>query len=607
MKREGQMARTTEAVPQQWIRRLSATTASTRFRSILVIVLLVMVSMTAYEAVKQLLFPHLTLWQSHLMTIFVSAMAAGVSAYFLLKNQARLLAGIRQSETRYRNLVENAVEGIFQTTPEGRFVSVNPALARMYGYESPEQLMAVVNDISHQIYVDPNRRKEFKQLMATQGIVRGFEYQAYRKDGEKIWLSENARRVCDENRAILYYEGTVEDITEHRRLADQLRQATKMEAVGRLAGGVAHDFNNLLMVIQGHTDIIQMRSDAADPACKSVQAIKKAAQTAASLTRQLLAFSRMQMIQPKVLDLNQAVVEMGKMLPRLIREDIELSIKPGASLWRVKVDQGQLEQVILNLAVNARDAMPQGGKLILETRNVELDSNYAASHSASVIPGKYVMLAVTDNGQGMDSQTQEHIFEPFFTTKELGKGTGLGLATVYGVVKQSGGWIWVYSEPAKGTTFKIYLPKVEEPAEAHQPRKSDAGLPRGAETILLVEDQESVRELAREALRAHGYNILEASDGSDALRIVESYQGKIELLLTDVVMPRIGGRELAAQLATRFPQLRVIYMSGYAEYGVKGHGILHENAILLQKPFSMSDLLRQVRQALDAVGATSTP
>jgi two-component system cell cycle sensor histidine kinase/response regulator CckA len=403
------------------------------------------------------------------------------------------------------------------------------------------------------------------------------------------------------------WAATVEDTTEHKRLENQLRQAIKMEAVGRLAGGVVHDFNNLLMVIQGHTDIIQMRSNATDPACENAQAIKKATQTAASLTRQLLAFSRMQMIQPTVLDLNQVLIEMGKMLPRLIREDIELSIKPSASLWRVKVDQSQLEQVILNLAVNARDAMPQGGKLILETRNVELDSKYVGSHSDSMMPGKYVMLAVSDNGQGMDPQTQEHIFKPFFTTKEHGKRTGLGLATVYGVVKQSGGWIWVYSEPAKGTTFRIYLPKIEEPAEAHQPRKADASLPRGTESILLLEDQESVRELAREALRTHGYNILEASDGSDALRVAESHQSTIELLLTDVVMPHMGGRELATHLVSRFSQSRVIYMSGYAECGVKGHGILHENAVLLQKPFSMSDLLRQARQALDTVDATSTP
>lgn len=632
---------------------------------------------------------------------------------------------LRQAENRYRSIVENAVEGIFQTTPEGGYVSVNPALARMYGYQSPEELMLAVKDIGHQVYVDPNRRTEFKRLMEKQGVVQDFEYQVCRKDGNKIWLSENARAVRDPSGAILYYEGTVEDITQQKRalealaeseerfrllfdeapvayheidsqgivrrvnraecsllgygpaeilgrhasefvpeeerersreavrrkvggevplapfqrefaradgtrvlfeihenlirdasgaivgirsallditerkqLEEQLRQAQKMEAIGRLAGGIAHDFNNLLMVIQGHSEMMEQRLDPGESLRKNADAIRNAAQKAASLIRQLLAFSRMQVIEPKVLDLNSVLTEMGKLLQRLIGENIELSIKPSASLGRVKADPSQIEQIILNLAVNARDAMPQGGRLTIETASVELDDNYARRHAA-VRPGRYAMLAVSDTGTGMDSQTQAHIFEPFFTTKELGKGTGLGLATVYGIVKQSRGCIWVYSEPGKGTTFKIYLPQVDEAVQAPEARKARPTTPRGTETILVVEDQDSIRELAREFLEASGYTVLEARDGGEALQIAERHEDAIDLLLTDVVMPKIGGRELAPRLSTLRPNIRVLYMSGYAEYDASERGILDHNLACLQKPFSLDTLLCKVREVLD--------
>jgi two-component system cell cycle sensor histidine kinase/response regulator CckA len=643
---------------------------------------------------------------------------------------------LRQAESRYRSLVENAIEGIFQTTPDGGYVSVNSALARMYGYQSAEELMSAVQDIGRQVYVDPNRRTEFKRVMEEQGVVQDFEYQVYDRAGNKIWLSENSRAVRDAGGEILYYEGTVEDIsegkrveqglrdaeakfrtlveqlpaityiaeggtagrwtyvspqilsllgfsvaewmsdpgswakqlhpddrervlaevvlcrdqarpfrseyrmfardgrelwflneaaamkgpasepdvfqgvmydiTERKQLEEQLRQAQRMESIGRLAGGVAHDFNNLLMVIQGHSEVIEQRLDPGEPLRKNTEAIRKAAEKAASLTRQLLAFSRMQMIEPKVLDLNVVLADMGKMLPRLIGEDIELSIRPSVSLGRVKADQSQIEQIILNLAVNARDAMPEGGRLTIETSDVELDDNYSSRH-AGVRPGNYVMLAVSDTGVGMDSQTQAHVFEPFFTTKELGKGTGLGLATVYGVVKQSRGWIWVYSELGRGTTFKIYLPRVSEAVTEPEVSKAHPTPPPGTETILLAEDQDSIRDLTRECLEASGYTVLEARNGVEAVQLAEQHRGTIDLLVTDVVMPKMGGRELARRLTTLCPQVKVLYMSGYAEYGAVEHGILDLDLACLQKPFSLALLLHKVREVLDEEALIGVP
>jgi CheY-like chemotaxis protein len=371
-----------------------------------------------------------------------------------------------------------------------------------------------------------------------------------------------------------------------------------MEAIGQLAGGVAHDFNNLLMVIQGHSELMEQRIDPGESLYKNVDAIKNAAQKAASLIRQLLAFSRMQVIEPTVLDLNAVLAEMGKMLPRVIGEDIEVNIRPCMSLGWVKVDQSQIEQIILNLAANARDAMPQGGKLTIETANVELDDNYCQRH-AGVQPGRYAMLAVSDTGVGMDAQTQARIFEPFFTTKEFGKGTGLGLAMVYGAVKQSKGWIWVYSELGKGTTFKIYLPLVHEAIAAREIRKARRAAPRGTETILLVEDQEGIRELTREFLEAGGYTVLEAREGSEALQIAERHQGTIDLLVTDIVMPKMGGCELARCLTARRPQMKTLYMSGYAEYAAAERGALDEKSVCLQKPFSRDTLLHKVREVLE--------
>ncbi|MGA8182825.1 MAG: response regulator, partial [Terriglobia bacterium] len=385
---------------------------------------------------------------------------------------------------------------------------------------------------------------------------------------------------------------------ERGRLQEQLQQSQKLEAIGRLAGGLAHDFNNLLTVISGYSQLILDRLSSADPLRSPLIQIKEAGDRAATLTRQLLAFSRKQVLAPQVLDLNCIVANMNKMLPRLIGEDVELVVVHSPGLGCVKADPGQIDQVIMNLAVNARDAMPQGGKLIIETANVELDESYSHNRPV-VVPGAYVMLAVSDTGTGMSPRLQSRIFEPFFTTKEQGKGTGLGLATVYGIIKQSDGYIWVYSEPGKGTTFKVYLPRVEEAAQRVKKKGGAGHTAGGSETILLVEDNESVRTFVRSVLEPKGYKLLVAGGSEDALKVAENHDGPIHLLLTDVVMPRMGGPELAARLAPLCPEVKVLYMSGYTDDTIVHHGVLTPATHFLQKPFVTETLIRKIREVLD--------
>ncbi len=790
-----------------------------------------------------------------------------------------------RAEEKYRRLFEGAVEGFFESTPEGRFVTVNPAMARIAGYSSAAEMVREIHDIGKQLYVDPVTREDLKRGLEERGILEGFECPLLRKDGSMIWISMNVRAIRDSSGRIISHDGTAEDITDRKRselirqvtteiihavsvtdnldallrlihaslgkvldagncfvalceastgkfhfpffvdrydaapapdkmedldrsctsyvfrtgqamlisqerfdqlaskgevelvgtacpswlgvplrtpaetigvlvvqnyerenvytsrdleflssvggqialaierkrseervresearlrllveqlpavlwtvdrnlrftsavgsglarlglkpnqlvgmllsdyfetadqsftpiaahlravagdpvtfpvewkkgsyachveplrdaagevqgaicmaldvtdrkqLEEQFRQAQKMEAVGRLAGGIAHDFNNLLMVIQGYADLLADRLPVGESLHRNAEQIQTAAQRAAALTQQLLAFSRKQILAPKVLNVHSVVADMEKMLQRLIGEDIELETSSKPDLWLVKADRSQIEQVVMNLAVNARDAMPKGGRLTIETANVEFDSS--VSHSPAVVaPGKYVMLAVTDNGCGMDTKTQTHIFEPFFTTKEKGKGTGLGLATVYGVVKQSGGYVWVYSEPGHGTTFKIYLPRIEdEMASAGAERSaSSASLPRGSEVVLLVEDEIGVRELAREYLEMSGYTVIVAPDGHTAIELAAMHAGTINLLMTDMVMPGIGGRELAERVIAVRPNIKILYMSGYTDQAVVHQGILGTDAPLLQKPFTLATLTMKLREILD--------
>ncbi len=629
-----------------------------------------------------------------------------------------------RAEEKYRRMFEEAVEGIFQTSPGGQFITVNPAMARMCGYDGPEDLMSCVTDIERQLYVRPERRGEFRRLLEQRGVIRRFENQIRRKDGSPIWVSENARVVCDPHGTVLYFEGSCEDITERKRaeealrdseeryrelfenaddmiftmdlhgnltsinrtgedisgytraealamnivqvlppehcgavekvlediaagkevprifelefltkngnrvaveigvrpryergkpvevegigrdvsqrkgLEAQLRQAQKMEAVGRLSGGIAHDFNNLMTVVLRYTHILAKKLGPDSPNCAELEAIKSAGERAAALTRQLLAFSRKQVLKPEVLDLDIVMEDLQKMLRPLIGEDIELSLIPEPDLGRLRADKGQIEQIVMNLAVNSRDAMPKGGRLTIRTANVDLDKSYTRLHVGSQ-PGAYVMLDVTDTGCGMDEATLGQIFEPFFTTKEQGKGTGLGMSTVYGIVKQSGGYIWVDSKLGLGTSCKIFFPRVEQAVMTPKVREVLAGPAGGKETILLVEDEGSVAILARRVLEREGYRVLEAREGQEALRISGRYVGPIHMILTDVVMPVMSGREVAHRLLSERPEVKVLYMSGYTDDEVLQHGILDCDIGFLQKPFTDDTLARKVREVLD--------
>jgi len=505
--------------------------------------------------------------------------------------------GLRRSEINFRSLVTHAPYGVCRCDSAGILLDVNPALVAMLGYASGADLVG--RNLAN-LYSDSQQWFSLADYLRLLEKFQGLPADWLRNDRTVVSVRLSGRAFRDERNTI-FFELFAEDITERRALEQQLRQAQKMEAVGRLAGGIAHDFNNLLMVISGYSEFLLERVGS-DPEVRAhAQEIANAAGRATSLTRQLLAFSRKQMLAPKIVDLNSVVTENVKMLTRLIGEDIDLVMVPGTDIGAVKADPGQIEQVIMNLAVNARDAMPHGGKLTIETDNVTLDANYARFH-APVKPGDYVMLAISDTGVGMDADTQAHIFEPFYTTKGL-KGTGLGLSTVYGIVKQSEGYIWLYSEAGKGTSFKIYLPRFSATGEAlaTQPAlAAEADQPSpGHETILLVEDEENLRRLARQYLENQGYNVIDAPDGSNAIQISQAHKGPIHLLLTDVIMPGMNGRELANKVSPTRPEMRVLYMSGYTENHIGHNGTLDEGITLLQKPFTLPALKAKVREMLD--------
>lgn len=531
----------------------------------------------------------------------------------LRKAERRFSEELKQAEARYRSIFENAVEGIYQSTPDGRLLSVNPALVRILGYESPEELAAVVSDFRLALNVDQERRSEFQRLIETNGMVLRFEAQARRKDGSLIWISENTRMARDGDNAA-HYEGMVEDITERRRteeelrqVEEQLRQSQKMEAIGRLAGGIAHDFNNLLTVINTYAEVAMSRLPDGHRICADLREIHKAGDRAAALTHQLLAFGRKQVMQPRVLNLNNAVSDMKKMLRRVIGEDIDLIADLAPDAHNIKADPGQIEQILMNLAVNSRDAMPFGGQLIIRTSNVELDEPRAGQLNAS--RGRYVRLSIEDTGCGMEQSTLEQIFEPFFTTKDVGKGTGLGLATVYGIVKQSGAHISVSSEPDEGTTFEIYWSVAEEVFDsviteaALDPQSVKAGLSDqsiGGETILLVEDEEPVRDLVEQVLSSAGYVVYTASSGSEALGFCEQFNEPLHLIMTDVIMPQMSGPELAGRLLEMIPGLKVLYASGYTDDAILRHGISDSPAHFIPKPFNIGALTQKVREVLDS-------
>ena len=505
-------------------------------------------------------------------------------------------AALRESEERYRTLVEGVRDIIFALSPEGTIASLNPAFETVTGWRREEWVGRPFERLVH-----PEDLPLALELLGR--VVRGelrpaSQFRVGTAKGDYRVGEFAATPQLHESRLVGIF-GIGRDVTERVQLEQQLRQAQKMEAVGRLAGGIAHDFNNILTAITGYADLLLEDLGPTDPRRQDADEIHKAADRAAGLTRQLLAFSRQQVLQPTVLEVNALVSDLEKMLRRLLGEDIELSTRLAPTTGRVKADPGQLEQVIMNLAVNSRDAMPNGGKLTLETGNVDLDERYAADHYPARA-GPYVLIAVSDTGTGMSEETQAHMFEPFFTTKEKGKGTGLGLATVYGIVKQSGGFIWVYSEIGHGTTFKLYLPRVEELAErASGPATAPARPARGSETVLVVEDEAPVRSVARQVLERQGYTVLEAPSAEAALDLATRYSGVIHLLLTDVVMPGLNGRELAARLSSVRPGARVIFMSGYTDEAVTRHGVLDPGAAYVQKPFTPEAIARKVREVLD--------
>ena len=510
--------------------------------------------------------------------------------------EARGRATLRATEASYETLVQHAPVGIYRSTPAGRFLAVNRALVQMLGYDSAAAVLRL--DMARDVYADPaERQRLLERDNYSDRQYDELEATWKRQDGRLLTVQLSVRAVRNAAGQVDYYETFVRDVTERRRLQQQVLQAQKMEAVGRLAGGIAHDFNNLLTVITSYSDLLLEDLKPGDPRRDDLEQVRKAAEGAAALTRQLLAFSRQQVVEPRVVSLNAVVEGFQKILRRVIGEDIELATSLAPDLGAVRADVGQLEQVLMNLAVNARDAMPTGGKLTIETANVEREPEGARDPEARAVR-PYVMLAVSDSGCGMDAATKARIFEPFFTTKEAGKGTGLGLATVYGIVQQAGGLIWVYSELGYGTSFKVYLPQVDATPEGAAAQGVRA--PRGTETVLLVEDAAAVRAVTRQALERQGYTVLEAPNGAAALHLAEQHRGPIHLLLTDVVMPELGGRRLAEQLAGLRPDLKVLYASGYTDDAVVRHGVIEATAAYLQKPFTPETLARKVRAVLDS-------
>jgi len=514
-----------------------------------------------------------------------------------IERRAKAQQALQLSERRYRLLSETVPMGILLTDKQGGIVDINKQALRMFGYERRELIGRVVETLlperlrrSHE-----ESRSDYMNKPKARHAGIGLDLIACRKDGTEFPV-EIALGPLDTEEGVIV-STTIVDITERKKLETQLRLSQRMEAIGRLAGGVAHDFNNLLTVILGSADMALEKLRLDHPDRRKLELIRQAGSSAADLTRQLLAFSRQQMFQPRVLELNEVVEQIEALLRRMIGENIDLAIILEPSLGYIKADAGQIEQVLINLAVNARDAMPEGGRITIEGQNVELDECYRTKHQ-QVVPGQYVMLAVGDTGCGMDYATQSRIFDPFFTTKELGKGTGLGLATVYGIVKQSGGYIWVYSELGKGTIFKIYLPRVEQFAQETKKEDPQTTVVRGCETILLAEDSESLREMARECLDSAGYTVLEAASGAEALQKAKDFDGMIHLLLTDVVMPAMSGPELARYIAALRPETRVLFTSGYTSEAIVRQGGIRPACAFIQKPYRPKALVRKVQDVL---------
>ena len=534
--------------------------------------------------------------EKKLFTEIARRISDGLSSVLFLRE-------LRENEERLRATFEQAAVGIAHVAPDGRWLRVNRKLCDIVGYSREELLRKKFQDITYSEDLDASM-EYVRQVLAGEIPAYSLEKRYLRKDGSPIWTNLTVSIVRSASGEPAYLIAVIEDIAkrkhaeeEKQNLQGQLLQAQKMESVGRLAGGVAHDFNNMLGVILGHSELALRQVDPANSLRDNLEEIRKAGQRATDLTRQLLAFARKQTVSPKVLDLNDTVADMLSMLRRLIGEDIDLTWLPGEELWPIKMDPSQVDQILANLCVNARDACAGIGKITIETGNVAFNDDYCSINSG-YIPGEYVQLAVNDSGCGMEKEVLENLFEPFFTTKGIGKGTGLGLSTVYGIVRQNKGFISVDSEPGAGTTFRIYLPrcigKQERVAEGGQPRMV-AG---GPETILLVEDESTLLNLGREMLEILGYRVLAAGTPGEAVQLAQEHAGEIDLLVTDVIMPEMTGRDLCKRLLSLYPNLKRLFMSGYTADIIADHGILEEGVYFLQKPFSLEDLSIKVREAL---------
>ncbi len=547
----------------------------------------------------------------------VTAMRAGAHDYIMKDSLARLMPAIereirdatmrserrqsaialKESEARLRAIVETAVDAIVTIDESGIIESVNPAAGRIFGYSTGEMIGQSVNILMPQPYVHEHDAyiRNYVKTGRRKIIGIGREVVGIRKDGTKFAMDLSVNEVRLGDRRL--FTGIIRDISDRRKLEEQLLQSQRMDSIGRLAGGVAHDFNNLLTIIFGYAEMLEAAIPAGTTEHASVANIQIAASRAASLTHQLLAFARRQIIEPKIISLNELVLNVEKLLHRLIGEDIELLVKPDPNLGAVRADPSQFEQIVVNLTVNARDAMPGGGKITLETANLIADEEYARQH-VGVSPGEYVMMSVSDTGSGMPPDVVTQIFEPFYTTKSVGKGTGLGLATCYGIVKQAGGHIWVYSEEGMGATFKVFMPRVYEEQDSSDAEKEPKSQ-GGSETILLVEDEQMVRDIAASILESNGYFVLQSLDGEEARQIAADHVGQIHLLVTDVVMPHMNGSQLADMIRTARPETKTLFLSGYTDETIIHHGILEPGVAFMQKPFTTDMLLRKVRDVLD--------
>ncbi len=515
-----------------------------------------------------------------------------------ITDRKRFEEELRASEAKYRDLFESSRDVIYISSPEGEIIDINPAAEELFGYTRAEML----GMDAHRLYADPTARERFSRTIKERGFVRDFEVKFRRKDGGELDCLETAISRWNAEGDIVEYQGIIRDVTEQKKLQAQLVQAMQMESIGRLAGGIAHDFNNLLTVIIGCAELASYELSPHDPLREEIDEILKAADHARDLTRRLLAFSRKQMLEEKVLNINEIIANLDKMLRRILGEDLIYETVLASDLHPVKVDPGQIEDVIINLVINARDAMPRGGNLTIETANVYLDEMYTRTHR-EVIPGDYVMIAVTDTGCGISDEMLDRIFEPFFTTKQPGMGTGLGLSTAYGIVKQSRGYIFVYSEVGKGTTFKVYLPRVKEEPEELEEKVVPEGLPRGSETILVVEDEPGVLGMAERTLKRQGYEVLTAKNGGEAYLLCKQRERPVDLVLTDIVMPHMSGVQFVEQLRGIWPYIKVLYMSGYPAHAAINNGMLGPDAPFMMKPYSPRDLVLKVREVLDREAA----